>query len=187
MGYRHSREEILTAALDAAGEVGLSRLTFGRVAERLGISDRTVVYYFPTKDDLATNVVLALGARLQAALAEAFAPSGDHRELVRAAWPVITRPEHDRVFDLFFEANGLATAGRAPFADLVPAIVDTWVEWLMTFLDGDGDVRRAEAEATVVLVDGLLLLRQVAGHDAASRAANVLGVVGPVGGETSNG
>lgn len=176
MGYRHSREEILAAALDTAAEFGLSRLSFGRVAERLGISDRTVVYYFPTKDDLVTNVVLALGADLQAALAEAFEPSTDHRDLVRAAWPVITRPEHDRVFALFFEANGLAIAGRSPFVDLVPAIVAAWIDWLTTFLEGDDDVRRSEAEATVALVDGLLLLRQVAGHDAAARAATTLGL-----------
>lgn len=177
MGYRHSREEILVAALDTAAEVGLSRLTFGRVAARLGINDRTVVYYFATKDDLATNVVLALGAELQTALAEAFDVADDHLALVRTAWPVITRPEHERVFRLFFEANGLATAGRPPFAHLVPAIVEAWVDWLTTFLQGDEQHRRAEAEATVALVDGLLLLRQLGGHDAAERAARALGIV----------
>ena len=57
MGYRHSRQEILDGALATAMDDGLSQLTFGRVAKRLGINDRTVVYYFPTKDALITEVV----------------------------------------------------------------------------------------------------------------------------------
>ena len=52
MGHKHTKSEILDGALAAAFEDGLSQLTFGRVATRLAISDRIVVYYFPTKDDL---------------------------------------------------------------------------------------------------------------------------------------
>ena len=37
-------------------------------------------------------------------------------------------------------------------------------------------VSRTEAEATIALVDGLLLLRQLSGGDAADRAAVRLGV-----------
>ena len=47
MGYRHTKEEILEGALSVAFDHGLSRLTYGRVARHLGISDRVVVYYFP--------------------------------------------------------------------------------------------------------------------------------------------
>ena len=48
MGYRHTREDILDGALTVAFDDGLSQLTYGRVAKQLGISDRTVVYYFAT-------------------------------------------------------------------------------------------------------------------------------------------
>ena len=60
MGYRHTKEEILDGALAAAFDEGLSQLTFGRLAKRLGVSDRIVVYYFPTKTDMITAVVAAL-------------------------------------------------------------------------------------------------------------------------------
>ena len=63
MGHKHTKAEILDGALAAAFDDGLSQLTFGRVAKRLGISDRIVVYYFPTKDDLIGEVILAMGAR----------------------------------------------------------------------------------------------------------------------------
>ena len=38
--------------IDAVLDEGLSRLTFGRLAKRIGINDRSIVYYFPTKADL---------------------------------------------------------------------------------------------------------------------------------------
>jgi AcrR family transcriptional regulator len=177
MGYRHTKQEILEGALAAALDDGLSQLTFGRVAKRLGINDRTVVYYFPTKEALITEVVTSMGLQLQVALGAAFStPATDHLELARLAWPVLAREETDRIFALFFEANGLAAAGRAPFDTLVPAIVEAWIEWVTNFLTGTASARRAEASATIALLDGLLLLRLLAGPRAATAAARTLGV-----------
>lgn len=172
MGYRHTREEILEGAVSAAFADGLSQLTFGRLAKRLGISDRIIVYYFPTKDDLLGEVLVALGARLQVTLAPAFAtPAADHVELVRAAWPVLASADADPVFALFFEASGLAAAGREPYRDLVPRLVDAWIAWASEFVRGAPARRRAEAEAAIAVIDGLLLLRQLAGPAPADRAA----------------
>jgi len=177
MGYRHTRQEILDGALAAAFDDGLSQLTFGRVAKRIGINDRTVVYYFPTKEDLLTEVVTSMGLQLQQTLGEAFtSPAADHLELARAAWPVLARDETDRIFALFFEANGLAATGRAPFDTLVPQLVEAWITWLMLFLTGSERERRAEAEAAIAVIDALILLRLLAGPAAAKRAAARLGV-----------
>jgi AcrR family transcriptional regulator len=177
MGHKHSRDDILQGALDAVFDDGLSQLTFGRLAKRLGISDRIIVYYFPTKDDLITEVMGAVGVRLQVTLAEAFTtPAGDHVELARTAWPVLARRDADPVFALFFEANGLAAAGREPYRHVMSELVGAWIEWLATFFEGRPAARRAESEAAIALVDGLLLLRQLAGPDAADRAARRLGV-----------
>lgn len=179
MGYRHTKEEILEGAVAVAFDEGLSRLTFGRVAKHLGINDRTVVYYFASIDDLATAVLLDLGVRLQATLAPAFGtPSFGHVELVRRAWPYLARPESDPTFSLFFEANGLAAAGREPYRSIVSGLVVAWIEWVEQFVDGPADQRRAEAETAIALIDGLLLLRLLGGPDAAERAARRLGVAG---------
>lgn len=177
MGYKHTKQDILEGALAAAVDDGLSQLTFGRLARRLGINDRTVVYYFPTKDDLVTEVVMSMGVQLQLMLGHAFsAPADNHLELARAAWPVLARAEADHLFALFFEANGLAAAHRAPYNTLVPQLIHAWANWLMNFLTGTTKKRRAEAEAAIALVDGLLLLRQLAGPAAAARAAGRLGI-----------
>ncbi len=107
---------------------GLSRLSFGRVANRLAVNDRIVVYYFPTKDDLVGEVVMAMGRQLQETLAPAFAePAAGHLELLRTVWPMLARPDADPIFALFFEANGLAAAGREPYATLVPQLVEVWI------------------------------------------------------------
>jgi AcrR family transcriptional regulator len=144
------------------------------------ISDRIVVYYFPTKDDLIGEVLFAMGAELQQALAPAFsARAGNHLELVREAWPMLARPEADPVFALFFEASGLAATGREPYRSLVPQLVDAWITWASEFIRGTPARRRTEAEAAIAVIDGLLLLRQLAGPEAADRAARRIGVVGP--------
>ena len=159
---------------------GLSRLTYGRVAAHLGISDRVVVYYFPSKNDLVSEVVLALGTELQTTLAEAFAePAANHVALLASAWPMLATPDVDATFALFFEANGLAASGHDPYRTLVPLLVEGWIAWVAEFLTGDEQERRVEAETAIAVVDGLLLLRQLGGPDAAERAATRLGIATP--------
>ena len=176
MGYRHTKGEILDGALAVAFDDGLSQLTYGRVAKQLGISDRVVVYYFPSKEDLVGEVLVSVGVQLQGALEPAFRSTvKDHLELVRTAWPVMARTEADAVFALFLEAIGLAASGREPYRTLVPQLVDAWITWAGDLLQGTVARRRTEAETAIALLDGLLLLRQMAGSAAADRAAMRIG------------
>ena len=176
MGYRHTKHEILDGALAVAFDDGLSQLTFGRVAKQLGISDRVVVYYFPSKEDLVGEVLLGVGIQLQQALEPAFrSPAKDYFQLVKAAWPVMARTEADAIFALFLEATGLAASGQEPYRTLVPQLVEAWIAWAADYLQGTPAARRAAAEVAIALLDGLLLLRQMAGSTAADRAAKAIG------------
>ncbi|MGI9616199.1 MAG: TetR/AcrR family transcriptional regulator [Acidimicrobiales bacterium] len=177
MGHKHTKGDILEAALEAALDEGLSQLTFGRLAKRVGISDRVIVYYFPTKADLIGEVIVAMGLELQASLADAFkTPAADHIEMTRTAWPLLASPDNDRVFALFFEANGLAAVGREPYASLVPSLVAGWIDWAASLMAGTPAQRKAQAEGAIASIEGLILLRLLAGPKTANRAARTLGI-----------
>jgi len=177
MGHKYTREQILDEAVELALADGIGSLTFGRLAKRLATSDRVVVYYFPSKATLLADVLVEIGRRLQVVLARAFTgPAAGHREMAKAAYRVLATDDSDAIFAVYFEACGLAAAGAHPFADLAAALFDGWVDWLSGFFRGTLQQRRAEAEATLALVDGLLLMRQLAGPQAADRAARALGV-----------
>jgi AcrR family transcriptional regulator len=177
VGYKHDRSELVAAAVEAAAEDGLSQLTFGRLAKRLGISDRMIVYYFPSKDDLITEVVVALGAELQELLAAAF---GKDRmpvnQLALRAWPILTTRAADRVFAVYFELTGLAAAGIEPFASMAPTAIESWVDWILPYVEGSTkDIRYRRALGLVAQLDGVLLLRQLCGGRIGDLAASQLG------------
>ena len=178
MGYRHSAEEILDAAVALTLESGLAALTFSRVGKRLGISDRTVVYYFPTKLDLINAVAGALVTDMVQLLEEAFGSTRlSQKDLMNRAWPVLTTPSADRVFALYFEIVGLASTGQAPYDTLAPGLVAGWVDWLAPRILGSSqDVRRRRALATVAQIDGLLLVRHVLGATSGDAAAREAGI-----------
>lgn len=171
MGHKHSSEQILAAAYEEALEHGLSRLTFSSVARRVGTSDRVVVYYFPSKNDLVVQVLTTAGLELQATLDATTGIASGYRELVRMVWEHLARDEVDAVMRLYFEAIGLATGGVEPYRSVAADLVHSWTTWTVAHLDMPAAVRRDEAEACVATLDGLLLLRQLAGADVADRAA----------------
>lgn len=180
MGYKYDEGDLLAAAVDAVLDEGLSALTFGRLAQRTGVADRSIVYYFPTKADLVSRTVLELGGRLQGLLGEAFGHdrlTGD--ELARRAWPVLASKAADPVFAVFFELVGLAAASVAPYDTLAPALMNSWVEWLADRIDAPARTRRPIAYSTIALVDGLLLIRHMCGPRAANLAAANLGITTP--------
>lgn len=178
MGYKYDRGELLAAAVEAVLDDGLSRLTFGRLANRLGINDRSIVYYFPSKPDLIGAVAVELGARMQSVLEEAFGaePLGTD-ELLDRSWPILASPAADRFFAVYFELVGLAAAGIEPFDALAPPLIEGWIDWLEPRVaDDDATERRAGATAVIAVLDGLLLLRHTSGRATADHAAARLGI-----------
>ncbi len=177
--------------MEVASEEGIHQLTFGRLATRLGIADRTVVYYFPTKEQLVTEVIGAFAADLLVVLDKAFGVEPQSAaELMNRAWPKLTTKAADRVFRVFFELVGLAAARVEPYVTLAPTIVEAWVTWLTPRLEPvdkfgklakrgatiDASEHRSQVLAVMATLDGLLLIRHTLGAPASASAAAALGI-----------
>lgn len=178
MGYRHNREDILAGAITFAREQGLLALSFGRLAHSLGIADRTIVYYFPTKDELIADVLTSLAASLQTLLESAL---GEARltmtDAVARAWAAMTSREADAVFRIYVQALGAAAGGIAPYDEMVPLIFAGWIDWMTPRMAAPTLAqRRSAATGAVAQIDGLLLVRHIGGAALGRQAARALGV-----------
>jgi AcrR family transcriptional regulator len=169
---RHDRGQLLTAAVDAALEGGLAGLTFGAVARRAGVPDRTVVYYFPTKADLVGAVIAVtaqtLMERLEAAVgAERRSPA----ELLAALWPALKDPATRPVVHVWLETCVRAGADEQPYRDAAQELARGWLGWLGERVEAPTDVeRRAAAVVLLARIDGALLLRHI-GLNASAEAS----------------
>lgn len=177
MGSKHSREDMVAAVAAVAIRDGIAKLTYRSVAEELGTSDRMVVYYFPTKEDLVMAAVMSLSVQMRTLLEQAF---GNERrlpdELLVMAWPVFKKRNADRVFQLFLELVGMSAAKAEPYGEISRMILDGWADWLAERIDAaTPQERRRLALGIMARVDGLLLLRHVLSPTASDDAAIALG------------
>lgn len=181
MGYRHNREDVLDAAVAVAGDDGLGELTFRAIGGRLGIADRTVVYYFRTKTTLVEAVLHRASDQLVAVLAPAVGdePRPDNL-LLAASWAALQQPEAGPWLRLYVETLGLAVRGTEPYATIAGELARSWTSWfaarLVPTTDEDPADVQDRAAGLLASLDGLLLLHTTVGPDLASRAARGLGV-----------
>ncbi|MGF1662223.1 MAG: TetR/AcrR family transcriptional regulator [Kineosporiaceae bacterium] len=177
MGYRHDRGEILDAATAVLAESGLAGLTYRTVGARLGIPDRTVVYYFPRKDDLVVAAVeRGLHDLRDVVTAALDGATGDERDLAGRAWRALRTPAGEQAFGLALEVLGPAARGVEPYRSAAAGLVDLWTDLVHRHLAGVDPTRRERAAGAVALLDGLLLIRAVAGTARADAAARGLGI-----------
>jgi AcrR family transcriptional regulator len=179
MGYRHTKEDLLGAAVAVALTDGIGAVTFASAGAQAGVSDRTVVYYFPDKAALIGAVVVAVSQDLQGVLDGTLGPDRlPMDELMRRSWPVLASTEVDPLFRVFLQVLARATTGDEPFRTLAGHLVDGWLDWVSPRIDAPtAAARRRAAAAVMAQLDGLLLLRSVGGAAMANGAARALGVM----------
>ena len=153
-----TRERILDAATDLFGARGVEAVSLDVIAAEVGVAKQTLLYWFPSKDDLVQAVLVQAATQLGVAIEAAIRASTDDPldridNVVRAVFrPAVRRPA---LLGLIRELSRLSPAvGERFHAELRP-LVDRAVVYLQKEMDrgrlrqGDPRLLAALCYATV--------------------------------------
>ena len=174
-GRPEQREALLDGVVEYVLREGVATLSLRPLAAALGTSDRMLLYYFDSRDRMLVAVLTAVGERLRVAL-EAATPARRLAPgpLLAALRTALELDGAQPILRLYVEVSGLAARGREPFRAIAAGIAEDWLNWAEQRLDVPTAQRRPAAAGVLAVVDGLLLLRFVAGEEAFEQAADWL-------------
>lgn len=162
---RHAdrRPQLLDLAADYVLEHGLRDLSVRPLANALGLSHRTLLYHFGSKEELVAEVVGTIRDRDRGQIARYLAAAGPGGGVgvLRAAWSYFTAPERTAYVRLYHEALALGLrGGDSKDESWLDRMVAGRIRVIAAALKARGcPDERAEAVATLVVasVRGLQL------------------------------
>jgi AcrR family transcriptional regulator len=156
------REELLAAVVETFAERGLGQRSLRDIAAAAGTSHRMLIHHFGSREGLLVAVVREIEAR-QARLAGEL--GGTPADRLEQMWAHLRDPALRTFERLFFESYARGANGEAPFAELLPDAVDSW-------LAADRDRRDPTlTRLALAVVRGLLLDLVATGAEAETTAA----------------
>jgi AcrR family transcriptional regulator len=156
------QQALLAAIVDHVMSGGLSDLSLRPLGRALGVSPRTLLYHFGSKEALVLAVVDEARKRQRALLENWLRRSAEYdlATLLLGAWRWLSAPRNDRFFRLFFETYGAGLQGKRRYGAFLQAAANDWIEFFQRLLATGGvDAERAGALATILVAvtRGLLL------------------------------
>lgn len=150
------REEIVAAAAAHLIAHGFANSGIRAIAQSAGLSDRMIMYYFETKDDLVAEA-LKLVARELAAGMDAAVPKGGRtpQQVLDALAQTLRSDEVRAVMRLWFEIIGLAMRGQEPYRQVAAELIERSEAQIAEKLRSDQKHRAAEVLARL---EGELML-----------------------------
>ncbi|MFF6984591.1 TetR/AcrR family transcriptional regulator [Streptomyces sp. NPDC008343] len=152
------RQELLQQIRGYLTQHGIADVTLRPMARALGTSDRMLLYYFGSKEQMLLEALAPVEIRPLPVLQERLATPGvprdglELRELLDEAWQVFTGPTLRPLMPLFLEATALGLPRASQHASLMRGTLQAWTETLTSALCGLGlSPRRAHVEATAVV------------------------------------
>lgn len=133
MVERSTRERILDAALDLFGARGVDAVSLDEIARAVGVRKQTVLYWFPSKDDLVDAVLETVAAELALVIDAAVRSAPDDPldridAVVRAVFrPAVRRPA---LLGLVREVSRLPEAQAERLRAHVQPLIDRGVDYL---------------------------------------------------------
>ena len=151
------KQDLLDAVVAELARGGIGDRSLRDIGAAVGTSHRMLIHHFGSREGLLTDVVRRVEGDQRLFLASLdLAP-----ELVLdQLWERLSDPQLRPAERLFFECYARATRGEAPFASLLPGLVDDWLDVairLRLVWPGDERTERARARAGLAMIRGLLL------------------------------
>jgi TetR/AcrR family transcriptional regulator len=148
-----TRERILTAATDLFGTRGVEAVSLDAIAAEVGVRKQTLLYWFPSRDELLNAVLLSVAAELHVMIEAAVRAAPDEPlakvdAVVTAVFrPAVRRPA---LLGLVREVNRLSPTQSAWLRETMSPLVDRATDWLGKEMAA-GRVRAADPRLVVAL------------------------------------
>jgi AcrR family transcriptional regulator len=132
---------------------GLGELSLRPLADAVGMSPRTLLYHFGSKEAIVTQVLRRIRARQLAVFDELRKRDlGTPGAVCKAAWAYMTAPNVLPMLRLFFETYALALRDPKRFPGFLEGAVEDWLAFLADPLCKSGaDPADARTVATIIL------------------------------------
>ncbi|HRB04577.1 MAG TPA: TetR/AcrR family transcriptional regulator [Ilumatobacteraceae bacterium] len=133
-----TRERILDAATDLFGLRGVDAVSLDVIAAEVGVAKQTLLYWFPSKDDLVQAVLVQAALQLTVAIEAAIRASTDDpldriEAVVRAVFrPAVRRPA---LLGLMSEVSRLSSSVSERFQGELRPLIDRAVVYLEKEMD----------------------------------------------------
>ena len=157
-----ARALILQHVVDHVLSEGLADLSLRPLGRAVGLSPRTLLYHFGSKEALVLAVVDEARRRQRALLEGWLRQSAEYDvgTLLLGAWRWLSAPRNDRFLRLFFETYAAGLQRRRRYGSFLRSAVDDWLEFFRkVLLAGGVEADRAANLATILVAvtRGLLL------------------------------
>lgn len=148
-----TRDQILDRATDLFGRWGVEAVSLDQIAHDVGVAKQTLLYWFPSKDDLVEHVMAATAAELAVVVEAAIrAAPDDPLDRIEAVVKAVFRPAVRRpaLLGLIREMSRLPSETGERVASHMRPLADRAVEWMRIEMDA-GRLRRSDPDIVVAL------------------------------------
>jgi len=149
-----TRDTIIERATDLFGLRGFEAVSLDQIASEVGVAKQTLLYWFPSKDDLIEQVLAATAAELAVVVEAAIRSAPDDpldriEAVVKAVFrPAVRRPA---LLGLVREIGRLPSSSSDALTTRVQPLVPRAVNWMRSEMDA-GRLRAGDPSVIVALV-----------------------------------
>lgn len=148
-----TRDVILDRATDLFGRWGVEAVSLDQIAHEVGVAKQTLLYWFPSKDDLVEKVMAATASELAVVVEAAIrAAPDDPLDRIEAVVKAVFRPAVRRpaLLGLVREMSRLPAETSERVTRHLRPLADRATEWMRAEMDA-GRLRRGDPAIVIAL------------------------------------